>query len=68
MLDGFAAKHSPRVLVLLVTTDENPEIASTLPSNSHPTFVLLRGGKTVKVETGARTVPELEAVFAHHLR
>lgn len=68
VLNGFAARNSPHVLVLTVATDENPGLAHRYPSTTFPYFCIFASGELSETSFGHTTVGELEGAFAHHLK
>lgn len=68
MLNAFAAKYSPKVKVLTVTTDENPVLADHYTADVLPRFVVLRGGQLLATQDGASSMADLESAFIEHLR
>lgn len=67
MLEAFAAKHSPNVKVLTVTSDENPRLNGQYVDDVVPHFVALRGGQVVATMDGASSMADLESVLGQHL-
>lgn len=67
MLDVFAAKHAPRVKVLVLNIDECPTLAELFATNQVPVFKLLLRGELAKSYTGAHALPDLEREFAKFL-
>lgn len=67
MLEAFAAKHSPKVKVLTVTSDMNPRLNDQYVGDVVPHFVVLRGGQVVAEMDGASSMADLESHFGKHL-
>lgn len=67
MLDAFAAKHAPRVKVLVVNTDECPTLVERFATNEVPVFKLFLRGELAKSYTGVHALPDLEREFAEFL-
>jgi Thioredoxin len=67
VLDAFAAKHAPRVKVLVVNIDECPNLAQRFTTNEVPVFKMLLKSKVAKSYTGAHAFPDLEREFAEFL-
>lgn len=68
VLDSFAARHAPRVRVLVVNVDECPVLAERYAADSLPVFKVLLRGEVTASHDGALALPELEREFAEYLQ
>jgi len=62
MMNSFASRH-PRLNVLLVSTDQCPELANRFSTNVVPVFKMIKNGRVLHSYSGQHSLPELESQF-----
>jgi len=59
-IEEVATRHDGKLKVVKVNVDENQSLAFKYNVSSIPTLVLIKGGKVVKQEIGAKSLKDLE--------
>ena len=67
VVDAMADKHSDKVKVLKIDTDQNPSTAQSAGIVSIPCLILYKNGQEVTRFTGFKPEPALESELLPHL-